>query len=143
MILSFQAYLPYSLVYSICSLRFLASVWWSLAQKGSILEYASRHNQFMGQYVFTYSSTVHLSLLSFLSNFNIQGYELQHVQGECCGKCVQTKCVIHTSHSSNLILNVSMLYVLPLYKIYKLSLLKDEALCNFASEMSATYLEQR
>uniref|UniRef100_A0A8V0ZYR2 Mucin 2, oligomeric mucus/gel-forming n=1 Tax=Gallus gallus TaxID=9031 RepID=A0A8V0ZYR2_CHICK len=33
------------------------------------------------------------------------GYELQHVQGECCGKCVQTKCVIHTSHSSNLILN--------------------------------------
>uniref|UniRef100_A0A8V0ZX22 Mucin 2, oligomeric mucus/gel-forming n=1 Tax=Gallus gallus TaxID=9031 RepID=A0A8V0ZX22_CHICK len=69
------------------------------------------------------------------------GYELQHVQGECCGKCVQTKCVIHTSHSSNLILNVSMLYVLPLYKIYKLSLLKDEALCNFASEMSATYLE--
>ncbi|NXI61390.1 MUC2L protein, partial [Anseranas semipalmata] len=33
------------------------------------------------------------------------GYEQQSVKGECCGKCVQTKCVIHTSHSSKLILN--------------------------------------
>uniref|UniRef100_A0A8C2YFS8 Mucin 2, oligomeric mucus/gel-forming n=1 Tax=Coturnix japonica TaxID=93934 RepID=A0A8C2YFS8_COTJA len=33
------------------------------------------------------------------------GYERQHVEGECCGKCVQTKCIIHTSHGSTLILN--------------------------------------
>ncbi|XP_072194944.1 mucin-2 [Excalfactoria chinensis] len=33
------------------------------------------------------------------------GYERQHVEGECCGKCVQTKCIIHTSHGSSLILN--------------------------------------
>ncbi|NXI45030.1 MUC2L protein, partial [Galbula dea] len=32
------------------------------------------------------------------------GYELQPVKGECCGKCVQTKCVIHTVNNSNLIL---------------------------------------
>ncbi|NXC46464.1 MUC2L protein, partial [Penelope pileata] len=33
------------------------------------------------------------------------GYERQPVQGECCGKCVQTKCVIHTSYGSNLTLS--------------------------------------
>ncbi|XP_021257809.1 mucin-2 [Numida meleagris] len=33
------------------------------------------------------------------------GYERQHVEGECCGKCVQTKCIVHTSHGSSLILN--------------------------------------
>ncbi|XP_068800860.1 mucin-2 [Struthio camelus] len=33
------------------------------------------------------------------------GYERQPVKGECCGKCVQTKCVIHTSKSSVLILS--------------------------------------
>ncbi|XP_035395118.1 mucin-2 [Cygnus atratus] len=33
------------------------------------------------------------------------GYERQSVKGECCGKCVQTKCIIHASHSSNLILS--------------------------------------
>ncbi|NXA56973.1 MUC2L protein, partial [Nothocercus julius] len=33
------------------------------------------------------------------------GYELQPVTGECCGKCVQTKCVIHTPESSVLILS--------------------------------------
>ncbi|XP_052548647.1 mucin-2 isoform X11 [Tympanuchus pallidicinctus] len=33
------------------------------------------------------------------------GYELKQVEGECCGKCVQTKCIIHTSHGSSLILN--------------------------------------
>uniref|UniRef100_A0A803XKC0 Mucin 2, oligomeric mucus/gel-forming n=1 Tax=Meleagris gallopavo TaxID=9103 RepID=A0A803XKC0_MELGA len=27
------------------------------------------------------------------------------LEGECCGKCVQTKCIIHTSHGSSLILN--------------------------------------
>nr|XP_013813134.1 PREDICTED: mucin-2-like [Apteryx mantelli mantelli] len=33
------------------------------------------------------------------------GYERQPVKGECCGKCVQTKCVIHTQQSSVLILS--------------------------------------
>ncbi|XP_026705984.1 mucin-2 [Athene cunicularia] len=33
------------------------------------------------------------------------GYEHQPVQGECCGKCVQTKCVIRTAHNSQLILS--------------------------------------
>ncbi|NXS61357.1 MUC2L protein, partial [Brachypteracias leptosomus] len=33
------------------------------------------------------------------------GYELQPVKGECCGKCVQTKCVIRTQSNSNLILS--------------------------------------
>ncbi|XP_031467666.1 intestinal mucin-like protein [Phasianus colchicus] len=33
------------------------------------------------------------------------GYERKQVEGECCGKCVQTKCIIHTSHGSSLILN--------------------------------------
>ncbi|NXY42898.1 MUC2L protein, partial [Ceuthmochares aereus] len=33
------------------------------------------------------------------------GYERQPVKGECCGKCVQTKCVIHTTSSSDLILS--------------------------------------
>ncbi|XP_064309329.1 mucin-2 [Phalacrocorax carbo] len=32
------------------------------------------------------------------------GYERQPVKGECCGRCVQTKCVIHTANSSDLIL---------------------------------------
>ncbi|XP_040985275.1 mucin-2 [Aquila chrysaetos chrysaetos] len=33
------------------------------------------------------------------------GYERQPVKGECCGRCVQTKCVIHTSDNSDLILS--------------------------------------
>ncbi|XP_074774746.1 mucin-2 [Athene noctua] len=33
------------------------------------------------------------------------GYEHQPVKGECCGKCVQTKCVIRTAHNSHLILS--------------------------------------
>ncbi|XP_062432338.1 mucin-2 [Rhea pennata] len=33
------------------------------------------------------------------------GYERQPVKGECCGKCVQTKCVIHVLESSLLILS--------------------------------------
>ncbi|NWS77336.1 MUC2L protein, partial [Crotophaga sulcirostris] len=33
------------------------------------------------------------------------GYEHQPVKGECCGKCVQTKCVIHTASNSDLILS--------------------------------------
>lgn len=33
------------------------------------------------------------------------GYELQPVKGECCGRCVQTKCVIHTAKNSVLILS--------------------------------------
>uniref|UniRef100_A0A8C3PNB4 Mucin 2, oligomeric mucus/gel-forming n=1 Tax=Calidris pygmaea TaxID=425635 RepID=A0A8C3PNB4_9CHAR len=33
------------------------------------------------------------------------GYELQPVKGECCGRCVQTKCVIHTANNSDLILS--------------------------------------
>ncbi|NXD84045.1 MUC2L protein, partial [Halcyon senegalensis] len=33
------------------------------------------------------------------------GYELQPVKDECCGKCVQTKCVIHTVSNSHLILS--------------------------------------
>ncbi|NXU54485.1 MUC2L protein, partial [Turnix velox] len=32
------------------------------------------------------------------------GYELQPVKGECCGRCVQTKCIIHTANNSTLIL---------------------------------------
>ncbi|KFV53055.1 Mucin-2, partial [Gavia stellata] len=32
------------------------------------------------------------------------GYERQPVKGECCGRCVQTKCVIHTASNSDLIL---------------------------------------
>ncbi|NXT47305.1 MUC2L protein, partial [Pluvianellus socialis] len=33
------------------------------------------------------------------------GYELQPVKGECCGRCVQTKCIIHAANSSDLILS--------------------------------------
>ncbi|XP_071282083.1 mucin-2 [Agelaius tricolor] len=33
------------------------------------------------------------------------GYELKPVKGECCGKCVQTKCIIQTADSSELILS--------------------------------------
>ncbi|NWW90871.1 MUC2L protein, partial [Rhynochetos jubatus] len=33
------------------------------------------------------------------------GYEIQPVKGECCGRCVQTKCVIHTANNSDLILS--------------------------------------
>ncbi|NXW83947.1 MUC2L protein, partial [Alopecoenas beccarii] len=33
------------------------------------------------------------------------GYEHQTVKGECCGRCVQTKCVIHTANNSALILS--------------------------------------
>ncbi|NXW36254.1 MUC2L protein, partial [Phaetusa simplex] len=33
------------------------------------------------------------------------GYELQPVKGECCGRCVQTKCIIRTANNSNLILS--------------------------------------
>ncbi|NXP05168.1 MUC2L protein, partial [Thinocorus orbignyianus] len=33
------------------------------------------------------------------------GYELRPVKGECCGSCVQTKCVIHTANNSDLILS--------------------------------------
>ncbi|KFQ30924.1 Mucin-2, partial [Mesitornis unicolor] len=33
------------------------------------------------------------------------GYERQPVKGECCGKCVQTKCVIHTPNIPDLILS--------------------------------------
>uniref|UniRef100_A0A8C0FNS9 Mucin 2, oligomeric mucus/gel-forming n=1 Tax=Bubo bubo TaxID=30461 RepID=A0A8C0FNS9_BUBBB len=33
------------------------------------------------------------------------GYEHQPVKGECCGRCVQTKCVIHTANNSHLILS--------------------------------------
>ncbi|NXW08589.1 MUC2L protein, partial [Fregetta grallaria] len=33
------------------------------------------------------------------------GYERQPVKGECCGRCVQTKCVIHTADNSDLILS--------------------------------------
>ncbi|NXL38607.1 MUC2L protein, partial [Glaucidium brasilianum] len=33
------------------------------------------------------------------------GYEHQPVKGECCGKCVQTKCVIRTAQNSHLILS--------------------------------------
>uniref|UniRef100_A0A8C3EH44 Mucin 2, oligomeric mucus/gel-forming n=1 Tax=Corvus moneduloides TaxID=1196302 RepID=A0A8C3EH44_CORMO len=47
------------------------------------------------------------------------GYELKPVKGECCGKCVQTKCIIHTADNSELILSVSMLYVLCLHQICK------------------------
>ncbi|XP_068049995.1 mucin-2 [Anomalospiza imberbis] len=39
-------------------------------------------------------------------NTNCQpGYELKPVKGECCGKCVQTKCIIHTAENSELILS--------------------------------------
>ncbi|XP_049676656.1 mucin-2 isoform X2 [Accipiter gentilis] len=38
-------------------------------------------------------------------NAEFLGYESQPVKGECCGRCVQTKCVIHTSHNSDLILS--------------------------------------
>lgn len=56
---------------------------------------------------------------------------------------MQTKCIIHTSHGSSLILNVSMLYMLLLYQICECSFFKDKALCNFTSEISTTYLKQR
>uniref|UniRef100_A0A8D0EWW5 Mucin 2, oligomeric mucus/gel-forming n=1 Tax=Strix occidentalis caurina TaxID=311401 RepID=A0A8D0EWW5_STROC len=39
------------------------------------------------------------------------GYEHQPVKGECCGRCVQTKCVIRTPNNSHLILSVSMSFV--------------------------------
>ncbi|KAM9605087.1 mucin-2 isoform 2-T2 [Morphnus guianensis] len=38
-------------------------------------------------------------------NAEFLGYERQPVKGECCGRCVQTKCVIHTSDNSDLILS--------------------------------------
>uniref|UniRef100_A0A8D0EWD7 Mucin 2, oligomeric mucus/gel-forming n=1 Tax=Strix occidentalis caurina TaxID=311401 RepID=A0A8D0EWD7_STROC len=49
------------------------------------------------------------------------GYEHQPVKGECCGRCVQTKCVIRTPNNSHLILSVSMLYILHLYQICKVA----------------------
>ncbi|NWX41582.1 MUC2L protein, partial [Steatornis caripensis] len=33
------------------------------------------------------------------------GYERQPVKGECCGRCVQTKCVIYTASNSGLVLS--------------------------------------
>ncbi|XP_027530012.1 mucin-2 [Neopelma chrysocephalum] len=33
------------------------------------------------------------------------GYELKPVKGECCGRCVQTKCIIHVANSGELILS--------------------------------------
>uniref|UniRef100_A0A8C8ALX0 Mucin 2, oligomeric mucus/gel-forming n=1 Tax=Otus sunia TaxID=257818 RepID=A0A8C8ALX0_9STRI len=33
------------------------------------------------------------------------GYEHQPVKGECCGRCVQTKCVIRTANNSHLVLS--------------------------------------
>ncbi|KFV50302.1 Mucin-2, partial [Tyto alba] len=33
------------------------------------------------------------------------GYEHRPVKGECCGRCVQTKCIIHTENNSHLILS--------------------------------------
>ncbi|NXI96500.1 MUC2L protein, partial [Psophia crepitans] len=33
------------------------------------------------------------------------GYELQPVKGECCGTCVQTKCIIHATNTTDLILS--------------------------------------
>ncbi|XP_075568552.1 mucin-2 [Pelecanus crispus] len=33
------------------------------------------------------------------------GYDHQPVKGECCGRCVQTKCVIHTANNSDFILS--------------------------------------
>ncbi|XP_030911677.1 mucin-2 [Geospiza fortis] len=33
------------------------------------------------------------------------GYEIKPVKGECCGKCVQTKCIIQTADNSELILS--------------------------------------
>ncbi|NWV44253.1 MUC2L protein, partial [Grantiella picta] len=33
------------------------------------------------------------------------GYELKPVKGECCGRCVQTKCIIHAANNYELILS--------------------------------------
>ncbi|XP_010009393.1 PREDICTED: intestinal mucin-like protein [Nestor notabilis] len=33
------------------------------------------------------------------------GYERQPVEGECCGRCVQTKCIMQTANNSDLILS--------------------------------------
>ncbi|NWQ70494.1 MUC2L protein, partial [Neopipo cinnamomea] len=33
------------------------------------------------------------------------GYELKPVKGECCGRCVQTKCIIHAANNDQLILS--------------------------------------
>ncbi|NXM24944.1 MUC2L protein, partial [Oxyruncus cristatus] len=33
------------------------------------------------------------------------GYELKPVKGECCGRCVQTKCIIHAANNAELILS--------------------------------------
>ncbi|NXE99115.1 MUC2L protein, partial [Menura novaehollandiae] len=33
------------------------------------------------------------------------GYELKPVKGECCGRCVQTKCIIHAANNVQLILS--------------------------------------
>uniref|UniRef100_A0A8C6JFL5 Uncharacterized protein n=1 Tax=Melopsittacus undulatus TaxID=13146 RepID=A0A8C6JFL5_MELUD len=33
------------------------------------------------------------------------GYERQPAEGECCGRCVQTKCIIQTANNSDLILS--------------------------------------
>ncbi|XP_009867821.1 PREDICTED: intestinal mucin-like protein, partial [Apaloderma vittatum] len=33
------------------------------------------------------------------------GYERRPVKGECCGKCVQTKCVLHTASNASLVLS--------------------------------------
>ncbi|NWV70758.1 MUC2L protein, partial [Malurus elegans] len=33
------------------------------------------------------------------------GYELKPVKGECCGRCVQTKCIIHAANNYQLILS--------------------------------------
>ncbi|XP_050191777.1 mucin-2 [Myiozetetes cayanensis] len=33
------------------------------------------------------------------------GYEIKPVKGECCGRCVQTKCIIHAANNAELILS--------------------------------------
>ncbi|XP_071415412.1 mucin-2 [Pithys albifrons albifrons] len=33
------------------------------------------------------------------------GFEIKPVKGECCGRCVQTKCIIHAANSAELILS--------------------------------------
>ncbi|NXJ84620.1 MUC2L protein, partial [Trogon melanurus] len=55
------------------------------------------------------NATTHLNIISCehvpCDTYCEPGYERQPVKGECCGKCVQTKCVLRTANNTSLVLS--------------------------------------
>ncbi|XP_048806082.1 mucin-2 isoform X2 [Lagopus muta] len=72
------------------------------------------------------------------------GYELKEVEGECCGKCVQTKCIIHTSHGSSLILNPGEFTSDPYNNctIYSCTDLKNQLISSTSEIMCPAFSEE-